>query len=255
MAFHWNTTTNKTHLVNDMNTLYYFTILIVFNTFFYCTAVSQKIDIGLKGGVNFSSLDGVFSFQQEDVSLTLDPKNVTRYTFGGVLRYTITPHFSFQTELLFTPRGAQFIEDIVVRGHPFRLTGDVNLTYIEVPLLLRLSTLRPGRGRFFYPRPGFTLNGYVGGAAGYKTRAKFRGELDGDLFGVPFEESFENNLWNRTNTLDYVLVAGGGVEYGLNTRILIDIRYVYGLTDINTDRQVYDPIKNRMLSVLIGFMF
>ena len=238
-----------------MRKFYYFTILIVFNSFLYFTAYSQKVDLGLKGGVNFSSLNGKFSFQQEDVSLNLNPKNVTRYTFGGVLRYTITPHFSLQTEVLFTPRGAQFIEDIVVRGQPFRLTGDVNLSYIEVPLLLRLSTVRTGRGQFFYPRPGFTVNGYVGGAAGYKTRATFRGELDGDLFGVPFEESFGNSLWNRTNTLDYVLVLGGGVEYGLNTRILLDIRYVYGLTDINAERQVYDPIKNRMLSVLIGFMF
>ncbi len=238
-----------------MRKFYYFTILIVFNSFFYYTAVSQKLDLGLKGGVNFSSLNGIFLFQQEDVSLNLNPKNVTRYTFGGVLRYTITPHFSLQTEVLFTPRGAQFIEDIVVRGQPFRLTGDVNLSYIEVPLLLRLSTVRTGRGRFFYPRPGFTVNGYVGGAAGYKTRAKFRGDISGDLFGVPFEESFGNSVWNRFETLDYVSIVGGGFEYGLNTRIILDIRYVYGLTNIIADQEINDPMKNRMVSVLIGLMF
>jgi len=238
-----------------MNTLYYFTILIVFNMFFYCTAYSQKLDIGLKGGMSFSTLEGSFTFQREDVAISLDPKTVSRYNLGGVLRYNVTSYFSVQTELLFTPRGAQFDEDILVRGQPFRLSGDVNLSYIEIPLLLRISTLRPDRGRFFYPRPGLSVNGYTGVAAGYKTRAKFRGDISGDLFGVPFEESFGNSLWNRFDTLDYMLIVGGGIEYGLKTRIILEIRYAFGLTDILIDQDLYDPIKNRMLSVLIGVMF
>lgn len=238
-----------------MRNFYYFIILIVFNTFFHYTAYSQKLDIGLKGGMNFSTVEGVFTFQREDVALALGPKIVSRYTFGGVLRYNVTSYFSVQTEFLYTLRGAQIDEDIIVRGQPFRLSGIVDLSYIEVPLLLRVSTLRPDRGPFFYPRPGFTVNGYTGVSAGYKTRAKFGGDISGDLFGVPFEESFGNSMWNRFEALDYVLIVGGGFEYGLNTRIILDIRYVYGLTNIIADQEINDPMKNRMVSVLIGLMF
>jgi hypothetical protein len=254
MAFHWNTTTNKNHLVNDMNKLYYFTILIVFNAFFYCTAVSQKIDIGLKGGVNLSSLDGVFLFEQENIELNLNPNIALRFTVGGVLRYNVTSNFSVQTELMVASRGARFKEDITIRTQQFRLSGNVNLSYIEVPLLFRLSTVRPDRGRFFYPRPGFTFNGYAGGAVGYKTKANFNGSLTGELFGVPFEEPFKNSVWNQFDTLDYGIIIGGGFEFGINTRIILDLRYYYGLADINIDQQVQESIKNRMFSVLIGFM-
>ena len=199
-------------------------------------------------------MGGVFLFEQENIALNLKPKIATRYTAGGVLRYNITSNFSVQTELMVASRGARFNEDITIQGQQFRLSGDVDLSYIEVPLLFRLSTVRPGRGRFFYPRPGFTFNGYIGGAAGYKTKAKFYGDLTGEIFGVPFEETFENSVWNQFDTLDYVIIIGGGFEFGVNAKIIFDIRYFYGLTDIRIDQQLQDPIKNRMVSVLFGFM-
>lgn len=241
-------------MMHNMHKLYIFSLLIFLHLFMCGTAFSQKINIGLKGGINFSSLEGLFTFEQENITLSLNPKIAIRYTLGGVIRYNVTSNISVQTEVMVASRGARFKEDITIREQQFRLSGDVDLSYIEVPVLLRFSTVRPDRGRFFYQRTGFTFNIYAGGAAGYKTKANFNGSLTGELFGVPFEEPFKNSVWNQFDTLDYGIIIGGGFEFGIDTKIILDLRYYYGLTDIRVDQKSQDPIKNRMFSVLIGFI-
>ncbi len=221
-------------------------------------AQSQIFELGLKSGVNLSYFHGdQYSIIEEDVQLILDPETTVRFTGGIIARLNITSIFSIQTEILYSTKGARFQEDIVVRGQELSFDGGVTLGYIEIPLIMRLSTTRPDRGPLFYDRPGFTFNAYGGGIAAYRTRSTFGGELTGDLFGVPFDEVFKNRVWYQFKDIDYGIVVGTGLEYGADDSIkyLLDIRYTLGLMDIGDDPQTNFSLQNGNISISAGVMF
>jgi len=230
-------------------------LIVVIIFFTSLPLYGQSIDFGLKGGLNGTYIDGEYSFSEEDITLNLSPLLNVKYTFGGVARLNFTSIFSLQSELLYSVRGARFNEEVEIRGHDLQFNGELNFAHLELPLLFRISSALPDRGPLFYQRPGFTFNAYIGGLFGYTNSANFKGDLQGDLFGVPFEEAFENSVLDQFNDMDYSLVVGGGFEYGINTRFVMELRYVHGLKDIGNDPQFNGEILIRSVTVMMGVMF
>jgi len=219
---------------------------------------AQVFQFGLKTGLNTSYFQGdQYSFIEDDVQLSLDPKVTLRFTGGAIARINFTPAFAMQTEILYTTKGARFNEEIDVRGQELNIEGGITLGYMEVPLLLRFSTTRPDRGPLFYPKPGMTFNVYAGGVAAYRTRSTFSGEITGDLFGLPFDEEFKNNVWYQFDDIDYGIVVGTGFEYGAEDtmKYLVDVRYTLGLMDIGDDPQTNFSLRNGNISVSVGLVF
>ena len=216
---------------------------------------AQSFNYGFKGSVNASYFHGGYIYIIGDEILAPEPKLSSRFSVGGLLRYNLTELTSIQTELLYTTRGVRFGENIEFRNQILRLNGDLMLTYIEIPVLLRFTTSLPDRGPTFIQEPGFTFNVYTGGSFGYKTNAKFSGRLTGELFGDDFRERFENRVWNQFTDTDFSFIFGTGFEYGIQYRFTLDIRYVLSITDIGNDPQFPEDIRNGMVSVFIGAVF
>jgi hypothetical protein len=238
-----------------MNVKYPLLLFTILNLLFNNNLYSQHLNFGLKSGLNASYLHGRYQFTGGDVTLDLTPKLSTRFSGGGLVRYNFTPHFSIQSEFLYTTRGARFRQNVNIHNQDLNLTGKLILTYIEVPLLLRFSTKRPDLSKWFYPEPGITYNVYTGGSFAYKTNSEFSGDVTGVPFGYEFDESFNNRVWDQFTDNDISIIAGAGFEYGVNTRFTLDVRYAISIMDIGNDPQFPREIRNGMVSVLMGVVF
>jgi hypothetical protein len=238
-----------------MNLRYPLFLFAILSLFFSNNLYTQHLNFGLKSGINASYFHGRYIFTGGDVTLDLTPKLSTRFSGGGLVRYTFTPHFSLQSEFLYITKGVRFKQDVNIHNQDLNLTGNLILTYIEVPLLFRISTKRRERSKWFYPEPEITFNVYTGGSFSYKINSEFSGDVTGAPFGYEFDESFNNRVWNQFTDNDISFIAGVGFEYGVDTRFTMDFRYAISIMDIGNDPQFPQEIRNGMLSVLLGMVF
>ena len=185
---------------------------------------AQDVKFGVKGGVNFSSING-------DEAESFDGR--TSLHFGGVAEIMVSEKFAVQPELLYSAQGADYEEN--------DFTGTVKLDYINVPVLAK-----------FFVADGFSVE--VGPQLGFLLSAK--DEYD-DLVGGG---SGEEDIKDEAKGIDFAAALGLGyqTEGGLN----FGARYNVGLSKIN-DFDDTDPEfdssdiswKNGVIQVFVGFMF
>jgi hypothetical protein len=185
----------------------------------------QRMTIGAKGGLALSSLAGSGA-----------PSEIERSTGAAVgvfLRFDATSTISLQPELLFVPKGASF------QGSWFRLptSGELMLTYIEVPVLLRVGL--PVNVAGLVP----VL--FAGPAVSFNRSAKARSSA----LGLDRERDVED----ETKDLDFGAVAGAGLDYRFLGGVLsLDLRYNLGLVTLD-DSGNGEDVKNRAFMGMIGF--
>ncbi len=219
------------------------------------SSYGNGFDYGIKISRNIAFILGNYTNSAEDIRVDLDPKLSYRFSIGGFARYHLTSALSIQPELLYTTKGGTFNEDVLIRGQQLRIDGDLTLRYIEVPVLLRLSSYlkRPPPPR--YLPPGYTFNGYTGLSFGYNTSARFSGDLRGDVFGVDFDEPFSSRVKDQFESTDISLLFGTGMEYGRDSWFTLDIRYAISIMDLGKDPDFTDRFRNSSISVMIGIVF
>ncbi|MDY8135586.1 porin family protein [Aquimarina sp. 2201CG5-10] len=86
---------------------------------FTMTTQAQDIKFGVKGGVNFASLNG------DDVADNIDGR--TGFHLGAVLQLSLLDTFAVQPEVIYSSQGADF-GDL-----------DLNVDYLNVPILAKLK--------------------------------------------------------------------------------------------------------------------
>jgi hypothetical protein len=115
-----------------------------------------------------------------------------------------------------------------------------NLDYITIPLYLRFNL---GRTSKFYLQ--------LGGYYGYLVHANFTGLRLGTMVK---KEPIRDGLFPH----DFGIIAGGGVETPIRQGfgVVLDIKYQYGLKDINKNPLILGdskPLKNKGLALSMGF--
>jgi len=182
--------------------------------------------VGVKAGVNFASLTPE---EDEDPDTSRRPGPI-----GGLwVRTPPLRRLSFQFEGLFSEKGVTFNAP----GFGGNDSLDIRLRYLEIPLLVRVDAGSAGAAA----RP-FIIGGV---APAFK--------LSAHATAVADDEEVRRNIDDEIYSADAGLVGGLGVELG---RLQIEGRYTHGLRHINTDDNGdEDRIKNRVVSVLVGFRF
>lgn len=156
-------------------------------------AEAQKARVGLKAGVNFANLNQAG-----------DPDGKTGFHFGLYAELG-AGGFSIMPEVLFSTKGAK----------------DFDLTYVEVPVLLKKSFAK-------------VLNFHVGPQFGFLTKA--------ELGGVDAKDFVKGT--------DISAVFGAGVD--LPGGLTAGGRYVLSLGDIS-DSIVLPETKNKTFQIYIGY--
>jgi Outer membrane protein beta-barrel domain len=172
-------------------------------------APAAHAQLGIKGGVTFSNVS----------SVGVLPGNLqsrTSYSLG--LGYASGSPLGVGVEGLYTQSGVTSAT-----------AGDSReLTYIDVPVYLRLSL----------PVPGFSPFAYAGPQASFEMSCKAGGSDCPDT--------------GRPKTA-YSAVAGAGIHL---MGFSVEGRYVYGLTDLKLSTvQSPDAYKSRSFMVLVGIGF
>jgi hypothetical protein len=174
--------------------------------------------IGIRAGVISSKLDVQHGNIAEDYKSKLgaDIALVADFPIGII---SISPEFHW------LQKGGK-IEDL--NGS----IGEVSKTfnYLEIPLLVKLN---------FGQQVGFFL--LAGPSVGYMLNGTDK-DMDGNTNDIDLD------FYKR---VEYGLHAGGGVAFG---PIRIDLRYIYGLTDIFDDSSDIE-VTNSSLGAGVSFVF
>ncbi|MDR6300401.1 porin family protein [Mesonia maritima] len=187
-------------------------------------ADSDLVQVGVKGGINFSNLTG------DDIG---DTKSRTSFNAGFVAELPITERFSIQPEVLYSGQGF----DIEQRDQENFLDNDDNieaqLDYIQIPVLAKIY-LFDGFNIQAGPQIGFLINE----------------EID----NAPLDDSGDTDT-DLAEDIDFSLATG--VEYKFDNGFFIQARYNYGFTKVFKESDLFgDPdIHNSVFQAGIGFMF
>ncbi|MEO6813644.1 MAG: porin family protein [Ginsengibacter sp.] len=197
----------------------------------YCT--HAQISVGLKAGVNLSSLKG-------DGYSDSDQKSLLGLAIGGLVNYAINDKFSVQPELFFSQEGTQWKTSDEVEKN--------RLNYLNIPVLLQY---RDPSGFFAQtgPQIGFLLSAKKkykdAGAGGVITD----GSQSGDQSGSNEPQSYDIKHFYASSLLSWGLGAGYIHESGFG----INARYNIGLS--NTLKKTADgKIHSRLFTIGVIYM-
>lgn len=235
-----------------------FTISLFFSLVFLGDiqpAAAQKAGLGVTGGGTLSTHTRAFSLDDSALQMDLEPEFRSGYHYGIVLRRILSDHFRLQLEPRFASIGADYDGIITFAGNDLMIDATSEVHYIQLPVLLQLTTTPPDRAKFPRPWPEFTFHFSAGAYAGYLVESAFSGTVRGTPLGVEFSDSFSNNSSDQFAQYDAGLVIGGGSEFGLNTKLGADLRLMYGLKNAADTSDVPLDLQNVIVSLSFYFIF
>jgi len=181
---------------------------------------------GFKGGLNIANYTGA------DVS----EYTKSRYGFaaGAFLTYKLNSNLSLQPEIYYTTKGVEVNQD----DDDIYFHNDVILSYIELPLLLKMN---------FNNSSDLTPFIFLGPAIAFNVGGTYDVTIEGDYFD-DYEDSGD---LKDISPIDFSLVFGGGID---TEKVTFDIRYDFGLSKVDgglTDDDLYNSVISFMVGVKI----
>ena len=218
--------------------LLYLSALFILATF----TVQAQIGFGILGGVNFQNFNGK-NFTGDKLEYDM----ILGFHAGVNVQIPIAPEFYFQPGLLFSTKGAKFVES--------SLTYTTKLSYIELPLNVVYKG-KLGNGFVmvgFGPYLGFGIGGKViteGGNSKLETKITFQNVVEsGDGIYPPFFKRFD---------------AGANifVGYEMASGIFLQLNAQLGMLKINPEDNRAEPfysdkssVKNTGFGLSVGYRF
>ncbi len=212
-------------------------------TLFATTLSTAQVNIGVKGGLNFSDAKAdVFVDAANNA-----PSTYTSFLVGGLAEIPIHQNFSFQPELIYSKKGFTVNEgtsfDLFGMNIPVGAKATTSISYIETPLLAKVK-LGQGKTKIY---------GIAGPSIGYATSAKIQPQvtllIDFNLPEVNLDLS--DNIYNRT---DISGILGGGAEYMTSTgKLFTDLRYQHSFSNIINNPIADLSVKNSGFQWTVGY--
>ncbi|MDX1279569.1 porin family protein, partial [Oceanihabitans sediminis] len=170
------------------------------------TNPQRDVQLGVKGGVNFSTITG-------DDFNDLDSR--TSFNAGLVAEIPITNRFSIQPEVFYSGQGFDIKE--IDQDNVFDTDQNIEyqLDYIQVPILAK-----------FYLVDGLSIE------AGPQFGFKINEEIDSQ----PNSDGGDVDISNEDSSVkDFETSITGGLSYKFSSGFFISGRYTYGLTNLFDD--------------------
>jgi hypothetical protein len=192
------------------------------------SACALPISFGLKAGLSFADFSGTDSSAwaqkvTDDSSGAIQSK--AGFVGGGFLSVGAGGSWTIQPEALYVMKGSKYSSTNV--------SGNVNLNYFEIPVLLKLNLLpvKAPVSPFIFAGPSFSV---ITSAE----RTGPNGTLD---------------IKSHVNSSDYGFVFGAGLD---NSKFSLDARYDVGLQTPLKSMGTFTPkIHNGTLMVMAGYRF
>jgi hypothetical protein len=192
-------------------------IIVVLVILIAVSSTAQKINFGIKAGLNVSMLTG-------NANEIMSSNN--GFFAGTLLEFKILGKIAIQPELLFSTQGAKFES----KDLSFATTTKMN--YIILPVMVK-----------YYPVAGLFVE--AGPQAGFLISAKK--DIDNRITNVTTSENL------KEATKDFDMSANVGIGYDLFDKVVVQVRYCIGLT--NTSTLENTDIKNGVFQLSVGYKF
>ena len=196
------------------------------------TAQTEKVKLGVKAGLNISSLT---SNENE-----LQSSDKTGFSAGVMAEIPLTKNFAIQPELTYSQQGMKFsYSDADVVNSHYKST--IQLNYINIPVMLKYYVVK-GLSVQAGPQIGILLkanNKYQDNFLGYDNHEKF-------------------NLADYANGIDTSVNFGLGYQF--KDKFYTDLRYNLSYSDIFRDASantyvINSDMKNRVFQITVGYFF
>ena len=197
------------------------------------TAQTKKVRLGVKAGLNISSL----SFDESEINSS----NKSGFAAGLMAEIPVAEKFSIQPELVYSQQGMKFsYSDAEVENSHYKST--ISLNYINIPVMLK-----------YYFVKGFSIQ--AGPQIGILLKAK--NEYQDNFLGYENRENL--NLKDYTNGIDTSVNFGLGYQF--KDKFYADARYNISYSDIFKEANptgnyiINSDMKNRIFQITIGYFF
>lgn len=188
---------------------------------------AQEVRLGIKGGVNFSTLSG------DNLG---DIKSLTGFHIGGLVEIPLAEQFSIQPEVLYTAQGSKYSEKGQELGVSYSYDFKQKLDYIQVPVMAK-----------YYVIDGLSIE--AGPQIAFLASSKL--DYEGTLGGISV--SGDEDLDNVSN-IDFSI--GAGASYRLPMGVFFTARYNFGLSNVNdSSNSDNQKIHNRVAQLSVGYSF
>jgi hypothetical protein len=205
-------------------------------------AEGQRAGVGITAGINTTSHLENFRFVSGDIDLDFSPEFTIGFNAGLIYRQRLSQRFRLQAEPSIAMLGASYNDSFVLRGFDFQSESKTQLLYVQLPLLLQLTTVPPERTVFGRQRNETTYHLTGGIFGGYLLDAQFSGTNRGAPIGIEFEGAFSEDVRKQYNEYDAGVIFGGGLEHGYNSKIGIEARVLFSILDSgNTQEFQFNP--------------
>lgn len=195
--------------------------MLIVSIFLQVNAQKDKLNFGIKGGVNFANASGSGT---DWIADEIKPR--IGVLFGGFLEYGLTEKLVLQGEVFYSGQGIK--GDYGDADENYMLALD----YINVPLLAKY-TIADRLSLEFGPQIGFLVSA--------STIEKEDGETDKE----DWKEYYKST--------DIGLAFGGSYEF--KNHLGVNLRYTFGMTNLIEDDNWEDDLKNRVLSISLFYKF
>jgi hypothetical protein len=192
-------------------------IIVVLVILIAVSSTAQKINFGIKAGLNVSMLTG-------NANEIMSSNN--GFFAGALLELKILGKIAIQPELLFSTQGAKF------ESKDLTYATTTKMNYIILPVMVK-----------YYPVAGLFVE--AGPQAGFLISAKK--DIDNRITNVSTSENI------KEATKDFDMSINAGVGYDILDKVVAQVRYCIGLT--NTSTLANTDIKNGVFQLSVGYKF
>ena len=196
-----------------------------------CMAQNQKVKLGVKAGLNISSL----TFDESE----LNSSGKTGFTAGLMVDIPMAKNFSIQPELLYSEQGVKssFSDSDVTNSN---YNGTIKLNYLNIPVMLK-----------YYVVKGLSLQ--AGPQIGILLKAN--NKYQDNFLGYDNHESFD--LKKYSSSIDTSVNLGLGYQF--KDKFYADARYNISYSNVfkesDVDYFITNDMKNRVFQLTIGYFF
>ena len=178
---------------------------------------AQKINFGIKAGLNMSMLTG-----SKDQIMS----STNGFFAGTLLEFKILEKIALQPELLFSAQGAKF------ESKDLTFSTTRKMDYLILPIMVKYY-IKSGLFVEAGPQVGFLLS------------------ANQDVENIITNISTSENIKDATK--DFDMAANVGIGYDILDKIVTQIRYCIGIT--NTSTLENTDIKNGVFQLSVGYKF
>jgi hypothetical protein len=178
---------------------------------------AQKINFGIKAGLNMSMLTG-----SKDQIMSSN----NGFFGGAVLEFKILEKIALQPELLFSTQGAKF------ESKDLTFSTTRKMDYLILPIMVK-----------YYIKSGLFVE--AGPQVGFLLSANQ--DVENRITNISTSENIKDA------TKDFDMAANVGIGYDILDKVVTQIRYCIGIT--NTSTLENTDIKNGVFQLSVGYKF